>query len=244
MNSPSHSLSTTPRLYVDAPLSSGGRVTLPAAASHYLISVMRLQAGADLRVFNNIGGEYHARIADPARKATTIDIIAERIPREVVADIWLCVAPIKRGRIDWVAEKACELGAAKLLPVITARTIVDKLNIDRLRAHMIEAAEQCGRTALPEIAEPLALSNLLLGWSTARKLLFADETGGEMLTPALCIAPSAILIGPEGGFTPAERAAIRAHPSAVAITLGPRILRADTAAIATLAIWQAMHQPA
>lgn len=244
MNIASHSLSTTPRLYVDAPLSVGGRVTLPAPASHYLISVMRLQSGADLRVFNNIGGEYHARIVDPARKAATMDILNMLSAREQVADIWLCVAPIKRGRIDWVAEKACELGAAKLVPVLTARTIVDKLNLDRLRAHMIEAAEQCGRTALPEIVEPVALAKLLAGWPSGRKLLFADESGGEPLTPALCTAPAAILIGPEGGFTPAERTAIRAHPSALAITLGPRILRADTAAIATLAIWQAMQQPA
>ena len=144
--------------------------------------------------------------------------------------------------IDLVAEKACELGAAKLLPVITARTIVDKLNLDRLRANMIEAAEQCGRTALPELAEPVALAKLLKDWPAERALLFADEEGGAPLAAELCRAPAAILIGPEGGFTPAERDSIRAHRQAVAITLGPRILRAETAAIAALAVWQALSQ--
>lgn len=234
-------LATTPRLYVEQPLAVGGRIVLPVAASHYLASVMRMAAGDDLRVFDNIGGEFHARIADAARKAVAIKIVALNHPRESVADIWLCVAPVKRGRIDLIAEKACELGAAKLLPVITARTIVDKLNLDRLRATMIEAAEQCGRTALPEIAEPVALAQLLRDWPAGRALLFADEDGGVPLTAGLCTAPAAILIGPEGGFTPAERALVRAHPAATAISLGPRILRAETAAIAALAVWQALH---
>jgi 16S rRNA (uracil1498-N3)-methyltransferase len=149
---------------------------------------------------------------------------------------------LKRGRIDWVAEKACELGVARFVPVITRRTIVDKLNLDRLRAHMIEAAEQCGRTALPDMAEPLALIALLKDWPAGRTLIFADESGGEALA-TLCArapAPAAILIGPEGGFTPEERTAIRALPDALAASLGPRILRADTAAVAAVAIWQAL----
>jgi 16S rRNA (uracil1498-N3)-methyltransferase len=233
-------LATTPRLYVEQPLAVGARVVLPTPASHYLASVMRMAVGDSLRVFDDIGGEFHAQIADAARKAVAIDIVALLHPREPVADIWLCLAPIKRGRIDLVAEKACELGAAKLLPVITARTIVDKLNLDRLRANMIEAAEQCGRTALPELAKPVALAKLLKDWPAERALLFADEEGGAPLTADLCHAPAAILIGPEGGFTPAERDTIRAHPQAVAISLGPRILRAETAAIAALAVWQAL----
>ena len=233
-------LSTTPRLYVEQPLGVGARIVLPAPASHYLASVMRMAVGDSLRVFDNIGGEFHAHIADAARKAVSIDIVAQTLPREPVPDIWLCVAPLKRGRIDLVAEKACELGAARLVPVITARTIVDKLNLDRLRAQMIEAAEQCGRTALPDLAEPVALAKLLADWPAGRTLLFADEDGGAALTAALCTAPAAILIGPEGGFTPEERARIRAHPAATAISLGPRILRAETAAIAALAVWQAL----
>ena len=142
----------------------------------------------------------------------------------------------------WVAEKACELGVARLVPVVTRRTIVDKLNLDRLRAHMVEAAEQCGRTAIPTVAEPLSLTALLRDWPAERALIFADEAGGEPLA-ALCTrlsAPVAILIGPEGGFTPEERAAIRAVPGAVAASLGPRILRADTAAVAAVAVWQAL----
>jgi 16S rRNA (uracil1498-N3)-methyltransferase len=233
-------LSTTPRLYVETPLAVGARVTLPAPASHYLASVMRLGPGDDVRLFDDIGGEFHARVADAARKAVSVDIVAVLRPREAVPDLWLCAAPLNRGRIDWVAEKACELGVAKLLPVVTARTIVDKLNHDRLRAHMIEAAEQCGRTALPELAPATTLAKLLADWPADRTLLFADEDGGAPLTPARCTAPAAILIGPEGGFTDDERARIRAVRQAHAITLGPRVLRADTAAVAAVAVWQAL----
>ena len=150
---------------------------------------------------------------------------------------------LKRGRIDWVAEKACELGVARFVPVLTRRTIVDKLNLDRLRAHMVEAAEQCGRTALPDMADPITLPALLKAWPADRQLIFADETGGVPLTALALKAPAAILIGPEGGFDPEERAAIAALPQAVAITLGPRILRADTAAVAAIALWQGLVVP-
>jgi len=242
MNANKRLLSTTPRLYVEALLTVGARVVLPAASSHYLASVMRMAVGDDLRVFDDVGGEFHAVVADGARKAVAIDIVALNFAREAVADVWLCVAPIKRGRIDLVAEKACELGAARLVPVVTARTIVDKLNLERLRAGMIEAAEQCGRTALPELVQPVALAKLLKDWPAGRALLFADEEGGVAMDAALCRAPAAILIGPEGGFTVEERALIRRHPAAVAISLGPRILRAETAAIAALAVWQALHR--
>ncbi len=154
-------------------------------------------------------------------------------------DLWLCAAPIRKGRIDWVAEKACELGVARLVPVLTRRTVVDRLNLERLRAHMIEAAEQCGRTALPELAEPAKLAALLEGWPAERALFFADETGGAPALEAMRArpGPAAILIGPEGGFDQPEREAIRALPQAVGIALGPRILRADTAAAAAVALW-------
>ncbi len=235
-------LSTTPRLFVDADLSAGGTITLPPAASHYLTQVMRRVAGDSVRLFDNRSGEWHAHVVAPHRKATTVDLVARLSPREAVADLWLCAAPLKRGRIDWVAEKACELGVARFVPVLTARTVVDRLNLDRLRAHMVEAAEQCGRTALPELAEPVTLAALLAGWDPARALVFADETGGAPLAEALrrVSAPLAILIGPEGGFTPAERDAVRSVPQAVAVSLGPRILRADTAAVAAIAVWQAI----
>ena len=235
-------LSTTPRLFVDADLSLGGIIVLPPAASHYLTQVMRRTAGDSVRLFDDRSGEWHARIVTPHRKATAVDPIERLAPREAVADLWLCVAPLKRGRIDWVAEKACELGVARLVPVLTARTVVDKLNLDRLHAHMVEASEQCGRTTLPALAAPLTLAALLLSWDPGRTLIFADETGGVPLAAALrnAPAPAAILIGPEGGFTADERAMIRALPQTVAVSLGPRILRADTAAVATVSVWQAV----
>ena len=157
--------------------------------------------------------------------------------------MWLCAAPLKKGRIDWLVEKACELGVARLVLVTTQRTVVDKPNLERLMAHLVEAAEQSGRTAVPELPEPLSLSQMLKNWPADRALIFADETGGEAMaaTMARVPAPAAILIGPEGGFTAPERDAIRAHPGAVAVSLGPRILRADTAALAAVAVWQAIN---
>ena len=235
-------LSTLPRLYLDRPLSTGAAFTLPPPQSHYLAQVLRRGPGDAVLLFDGASGEWLARITDAGRKAVTVAIERPTQPVETVPDLWLCAAPLKRGRIDWVAEKACELGVARLLPVLTARTVVDKLNLDRLRAHMIEAAEQCGRTALPGLAEPIALSALLKGWDPARRLIFADESGGAPLVAALraAAAPAAILIGPEGGFTSDERAAIRAVSGSVAVSLGPRILRADTAAVAAVAVWQAL----
>lgn len=214
-------------------------IALPAAQSHYLSGVMRLKPGDGVRLFDDRTGEWQAEIADAGRKSVSVTIGSRIAPREAVPDLWLCAAPIKRGRIDWVAEKACELGVAKLLPVLTRRTVVDKLNLDRLRAHMIEAAEQCGRTALPQVAEPVTLAKLLDGWPADRQLIFCDETGGAALAGTLRPGKAAILIGPEGGFDPAERTAIRALPQAVGVSIGPRILRADTAAVAAIALWQA-----
>ncbi len=239
MTDPAHA--TTPRLFVDAPLSAGLTLPLTDAASHYLGGVMRLGPGDVVRLFDDRSGEWAATIATATRKLITVAVTAQLRPREVVPDVWLCIAPLKRGRIDWVAEKACELGVAQLIPVLTQRTVVERLKLDRLRAHMIEAAEQCGRTALPELAEPVALAALLAGWDPARALIFADETGGAPLADIVraAPAPAAILIGPEGGFTPDERTAILSA-GARGASLGPRILRADTAAVAALAVWQAL----
>jgi 16S rRNA (uracil1498-N3)-methyltransferase len=232
------SLSTTPRLFVETPLAAGTPLTLPPPQSHYLAGVMRRQPGDMVRLFNGRDGEWAARVATVAKKAVTLVPEQLSAPQEAVPDLWLCAAPLKRGRIDWVAEKACELGVARFVPVLTRRTVVDKLNLERLHAHMVEAAEQCGRTALPELAEAVALPALLKGWPQGRQLIFADETGGVPLVSVALKAPAAILIGPEGGFDPDERALIRAVPEAVAVTLGPRILRADTAAVAAIAVWQ------
>jgi len=169
----------------------------------------------------------------------TLDVRELLAPRERVPDLWLVAAPLKKGRVDWMAEKACELGVARFVPVVTRRTVVDRPNVDRLRAHMIEAAEQCGRTALPEVAEPVKLAALLRDWPDGRALYFADEQGGAPARAAMKPGAAAILIGPEGGFDDEERAAIRATPGAVPISLGPRILRADTAAAAAVAVWMA-----
>lgn len=226
------------------PLVAGAMITLPPPQSHYLGGVMRRQPGDIVRLFNGSAGEWAARVDSVGKKIVTLVAVEQTAPQEIVADLWLCAAPLKRGRIDWVAEKACELGVARLVPVVTRRTIVDKLNLDRLRAHMVEAAEQCGRTAIPDISEPIGLAGMLRDWPIGRALIFADETGGEPLA-TLCArapAPAAILVGPEGGFTAEERAAIRLVPGAVAASLGPRILRADTAAVAAVAIWQALAQ--
>jgi 16S rRNA (uracil1498-N3)-methyltransferase len=226
-----------PRLYVDQPLAAGQNVTLDGAAANYLGSVLRLSAGAQVKLFDDRTGEWLAEIAEAGKKRVALAVVQHLRGREPVPDLWLLFAPIKRGRIDWLVEKATELGVARLVPVLTQRTIVDRLNLDRLRAHAIEAAEQCERTALPELAEPQKLGKLLQSWPADRTLFFADEGGGEPFTAAA--GPAAILIGPEGGFTDEERAAIRALPQARPISLGPRILRADTAALAAISLWMA-----
>ncbi len=228
-----------PRLFVDRPLAAGEMVELDGAAANYLGAVMRLKPGGQVRLFDDRTGEWLAEATESGKRRVRLSIVAQIASRERVPDLWLLAAPIKKGRIDWVAEKACELGVARIVPVLTRRTIVDRLNLDRLRAHMIEAAEQCGRTALPELAELIKLDALLGDWPPARQLLFADEEGGPPLAAVARPGPAAILIGPEGGFDAAERAAIRAVPQASGIGLGPRILRADTAAAAAISLWMA-----
>lgn len=232
---------STPRLFVETPLSHGLQLRIDAAQAHYLLSVMRMKAGDPVRLFDDGSGEWLAIAQAVGKRDLVVEITGQLREREAVPDLWLCAAPIKKGRIDWVAEKACELGVARLVPVLTRRTVVDRLNLDRLRAHMIEAAEQCGRTALPELAEPVKLAALLKDWPAERALFFADENGGVPAAEAMAAhkGPAAILVGPEGGFDDAERAAIRAVPQAVGIGLGPRILRAETAAAAAVAIWMA-----
>jgi 16S rRNA (uracil1498-N3)-methyltransferase len=225
-----------PRLFVDQALAEGLSVIVDG---NYLASVLRLGPGDAVKLFDDRSGEWLAEIAEAGKRRVTL-IVGERLrEREQAPDLWLLFAPIKRGRIDWLVEKATELGVARLMPVVTRRTIVDRLNLDRLRAHAIEAAEQCERTALPELAEPGKLDAVLRDWPEDRILLFADEGGGEPLPDVAPTGPAAILIGPEGGFTDEERAAIRALPFARPVSLGPRILRADTAALAAISLWMA-----
>lgn len=230
---------STPRLFVEPALTEGELRRIDGPQGHYLASVMRLKAGDPVKLFDDATGEWLAVAAEVRKRDVTLEVREQLRVREAVPDLWLCAAPIKKGRIDWVAEKACELGVARLAPVLTRRAVVDKLNLDRLRSHMIEAAEQCGRTALPELAEPVKLAAMLKDWPADRALFFADETGGAPALEAMREhrGPAAILIGPEGGFDADERDAIRAMPLAVGITLGPRILRAETAAAAAVSLW-------
>lgn len=232
---------SSPRLFVDQPLSQGTQVRLDGAQAHYLLSVMRVKDGDTVRLFDDRTGEWRAAATQVRKRDLILDVTERLREREVVPDLWLCIAPTKKGRIDWVIEKACELGVDRILPVLTRRTVVDRLNLDRLRTHAIEAAEQCGRTALPALAEPVKLTALLRDWPETRTLFFADETGGVPAVEAMGAhpGPAAILIGPEGGFDPEERDAVRALPQAVGIALGPRILRAETAAAAATALWMA-----
>lgn len=233
---------SAPRLYVDVSLGEGASVPLEGNPAHYLISVMRVKEGDIVLLFDNRSGEWAAEARAVRKRDLTLQVVGRTKPLESVPDFWLCVAPIKKGRIDLVAEKACELGVARLQPVLTRRSVVDRLNLSRLETHLIEAAEQCGRTALPQLAEMVTLPALLRDWPQERRLFFADEQGGAPLAQALAgrKGPAAFLVGPEGGFDEEERAAIRAHPAAVPVSLGPRILRAETAAIAAASVWMAL----
>jgi 16S rRNA (uracil1498-N3)-methyltransferase len=229
-----------PRLFVREPLTDGAIVTLDAAQANYLGNVLRLTPGSELLAFDGRSGEWLARVADFGKKRMTLRVERRTREPEAIPDLWLAFAPVKRAQTDWLVEKATELGAARLIPVMTRRTIAERVKLERLQAIAIEAAEQCGRTVLPEIVEPVPLQQLLEHREGGRALYFADETGGEAAASAFKPGPALILVGPEGGFTDDERAAVRAAPEAVAISLGPRILRAETAALAALAAFMAV----
>lgn len=229
-----------PRLYVDPPLSAGVAVGLDAAQANYLGNVLRLKEGAEVLLFDGVSGEWLARVAAAGKRRMILGVVEPTRAQEAVPDLALAFAPVKKGRVDWLVEKAVELGVARLEPVITRRTIVDKLNLDRMRSHIVEAAEQCGRTALATINEPVKLDAFLTTLDRERTLYFADETGGEPAASAFQPGAATILTGPEGGFTPEEADAIRALPNARAISLGPRILRAETAALAAVTTYMAL----
>jgi 16S rRNA (uracil1498-N3)-methyltransferase len=227
-----------PRLFVRQPLSEAAAIEVDAGQANYLGNVMRLGVGSAVLLFDGASGEWLGRIAETARKRMTIAVERRTREAEAMPDVWLAFAPVKRAQTDWLVEKATELGAARLIPVITQRTIAERVKLGRLEAIAIEAAEQCGRTRLPEIAEPMPLKTLLL--AAQRPLYFADEAGGEPAASAFKPGPALLLVGPEGGFTDDERAAIRGAANAVPISLGPRILRAETAALAALAAYMAI----
>ncbi len=229
------------RLYLDQPLAGGQPLPLTEAQAHYLFAVMRLGVGAQLLVFNGRQGEWLAEVVQVGKRNGTLRAVAQTAPQRDAPDLWLMFAPIKKARTDFIVEKATELGAARVLPVQTDFTNSDRIRQDRLQAHAIEAAEQCGGTFVPQVDDLVPLSRLLEGWNPARRILWADES---LLGPAATLAgmaqgPWAVLIGPEGGFSVPERARLVALPQVVPVSLGPRILRADTAAVAALVLWQA-----
>jgi len=227
------------RLFVRTPLMDGVRVDLNAGQANYLGNVMRLGEGAELLVFDGSSGEWLGRIEDAGKKRMTLSVERKTREAETIPDVWLAFAPVKRAQTDWLVEKTTELGAARLIPVMTQRTVAERVKLERLEAIAIEAAEQCGRTVLPVIAEPVPLARLLAERDPARTLYFADERGGGRAADIFTEGPAIILTGPEGGFTDQERIAVRAAENAAPISLGPRILRAETAALTALAAWMA-----
>lgn len=234
-------MSARVRLHLDQPLAPGQPLTLDRDQANYLFNVMRLGPGAQVLVFNGRDGEWLAQVAQAGKRGGELHALARTRPVQIPPDLWLLFAPIKKARTDFIVEKATELGAARIVPVQTEFTNAERIRQDRLQAHAVEATEQCGGTLVPEVADLVPLQRLLADWPDGRHLLWCDETTAGAATPlaSLPAGPWAVLIGPEGGFSPAEQARLRSLPFVHAISLGPRILRADTAAVAALALWQA-----
>jgi len=230
------------RLFVEAALAAGAEIALSDGQAHYLRHVMRAANGVAVQLFNGRDGEWRALLDIAGKRGARATCDRRTRPQVAAPDIWLCFAPIKRTAADFVAQKATELGAAVLQPVITRRTIVTRVNVERMAANAIEAAEQSARLDVPLCREPVPLVKLLAAWPPERHLVFCDEGGAPPIGEALkevTVGPWAILIGPEGGFDAEERAAVRALARTIPVSLGARLLRADTAALATLAILQA-----
>ncbi len=231
------------RLYVEHPLGAGQSVPLKRDQAHYLFGVMRLGIGAQVLLFNGQDGEWLADVSETGKRGGALRCNRQTRPLQLPPDLWLMFAPIKKARTDFIVEKAAEMGAGRICPVQTEFTNSERIRQDRLQAHAIEAAEQCGGTYVPEVAEMQKLDRVLSAWDTTRRIMFCDEAlagpssalSGVLGTDG---APWAILIGPEGGFSTAERKRLAALPHAHAISLGPRILRADTAAVAAMTLWQ------
>ena len=234
----------TPRLYVDAPLREAATVALDRSQAHYLTGVMRLKSGAGVLVFNGRDGEWQAAIQAEKRGAI-LRIGSQTRPQTAAGDLHYLFAPLKSARLDYMVQKAVEMGASRLQPMLTRHGQIGRVNTARMRANAVEAAEQCGILTLPDVAEPDTLTRILGGIEPQRYLIFCDEDA-EVGDPLLALAkvrrraPLAVLIGPEGGFADDERAALVRLPNVVRIALGPRILRADTAAVAALALVQAV----
>lgn len=217
-------------------------MALSADQAHYLFAVMRLGKGAVVALFNGRDGEWRAEVMEAGKRGGVLVCDSQTKGLQMPPDLWLLFAPIKKARTDFIVEKAAEMGVRRIVPVQTRHTNSERIRQDRLQAHAVEAAEQCGGTFVPEVAELVALDRLLAGWPADRRILWCDEVlvGARVALEGLEPGPWAILIGPEGGFSDAEAARLRAMPQVVAVSLGPRILRADTAAVAALALWQSV----
>lgn len=232
-------MASIPRLYVDQPLSKGQSVVLSKDHSHYLFGVMRRSVGEPIQVFNGRDGEWTTQIVQAGKRSGILTCEHQSKPQLNPPDLWLCFAPIKKARTDFIVEKATEMGASRIIPMSTDFTQSDRLRQDRLQAHAVEAAEQCGGTYVPPVYDIVKLSALLKTWPDDRTILFCDEAEvGEDIEISIADGPWAIFIGPEGGFSDAEREILRSHPQVKTTSLGPRILRADTAAVAAMALWQ------
>jgi 16S rRNA (uracil1498-N3)-methyltransferase len=241
----------TPRLYVEAPLAAGATLPLDRAQTSYLLNVLRRKTGDPVLVFNGREGEWRARVDAISRKDASLAVVEQTRPQAGAGDLHYLFAPLKQARLDYLVQKAVELGASRLVPVLTRHGQVARVNLDRIRANVVEAAEQCGILSLAEVATPIALARLLADWVPERLMVFCDEEApvhdpvavleeARDTTPAaLGPMPISVLVGPEGGFAEDERAAILKLPNLVRLSLGPRILRADTAAVAVLALVQA-----
>jgi len=234
------------RLYVTSPLAAAAPVAPTLDQSRYLTQVMRLKAGDDLLVFNGRDGEWRCTVAEVLKKGVILRAEEQVRPQTFGPDLELIVSVVKKARVETIVEKAAELGARRVRLVLTKRTNADRIRLDRLDAIAEEAAEQTGRMDVPAVGDPIKLGALLDGWETGRRLMFCDETGGAPAISALAAAGAgaqeqkwSILIGPEGGFSPEEGERLRSLPFTTAVSLGPRILRADTAAIAAMTLWQA-----
>ncbi|WP_243614542.1 16S rRNA (uracil(1498)-N(3))-methyltransferase [Shimia aestuarii] len=228
------------RLYVEHPLGEGQTVPLDRDQAHYLFGVMRMAVGDPVLLFNGRDGEWRAEVAEAGKRGGVLTCATQTKPLQMPPDLWLLFAPIKKARTDFIVEKAAEMGAAKIMPVQTAFTNSERIRQDRLQAHAVEAAEQCGGTFVPDVCDLQKLDRLLADWPEGRQLMFCDEAevGAAKTLGAAGAGPWAILIGPEGGFSEEERARLQALPFAHVVSLGPRILRADTAAVAAMTVWQ------
>lgn len=231
---------TSERLFVTTDLEEGAEVTLETAQAHYLTNVLRMQPGASLLVFNGRHGEWLAALAEVGKRSATLRVERQTRPQQAGPDIDYLFAPLKRSRLDYMVQKATEMGVARLRPVITERTIAERVNLERMRGNVVEAAEQCGILRVPDVLEPQPLGRVLSGWDEGRILIYCDEAAA-LANPIAVLRqrarmPIGVLIGPEGGFSASERERLMGKPYVVALSLGPRIMRADTAAVAVLAL--------